>query len=157
MRGHAPNPAINPDAAAPRRLSCPLGSFQEFILNKVVYVEAFFKPVGKNVTVKVPTGETKKGLFGGEKEVTRKEEKWQQTGWSDREIDGGRLAQDIAKATAQLNSEGFDVIAVESVISGAYNYSYELKFPQGVNGGAGYGYGYGYSYTEGVTIIAKKS
>jgi len=34
-------------------------------MNKVVYVPAFFKPTGKEVTKKVPTGEKKKGFFGG--------------------------------------------------------------------------------------------
>lgn len=125
-------------------------------MNKVVYVEAFFKPIGKEVTIKVPTGETKKGLFGGEKEVTRKEKQWEQTGWSNREIDGQRLANDIAMATEELNSHGYEVVAIESVTSGAYDYKYEVKFGGINHGGGGYGYGYGYSYTEGVTIIAKK-
>lgn len=125
-------------------------------MNKVVYVEAFFKPVGKEVTVKVPTGEIKKGFFGGEKEITRKEQQWQQTGWSNREIDGRRLASDIAAATEKLNSEGYEIVAIESVISGAYDFKYEVKFGNVNHGGGGYGYGYGYSYTEGVTLIAKK-
>ncbi len=129
---------------------------KEVTLNKVVYVETFFKPEGKEVTVKVPTGETKKGFFGGEKEVVRKEQQWQQTGWSDCEIDGQRLAKDIAAAVEKLNSEGYEVVAIESVISGAYNYKYEVKFGDIDHGGGGYGYGYGYSYTEGVTIIARK-
>jgi len=46
-------------------------------LNKVIYVQAFFKPIGKEVTKKVPTGEKKKGLFGGEKEVFKKVKEWQ--------------------------------------------------------------------------------
>jgi hypothetical protein len=119
-------------------------------------VEAFFKPVGKEVTVKVPTGETKTGFFGGEKEVMRKEQQWQQTGWSNREIDGRRLAKDIAAATEKLNSEGYEIVGIESVISGAYDYKYEVKFGGINHGGGGYGYGYGYSYTEGVTIVARK-
>lgn len=125
-------------------------------MNKVIYVEAFFKPVGEKVTVNVPTGETKRGFFGGEKQVTRKDQQWQQTGWSDREIDGPRLAKDIAAATEKLNSEGYEIVAIESIISGAYDYKYEVKFGGINHGGGGYGYGYGYSYTEGVTIVAKK-
>lgn len=126
-------------------------------MNKVVYVEAYFKPIGKEVTIKVPTGETKKGFFGGEKDVTRKQKSWEQTSWSDREINGHRLANDIAAATEELNSQGYEVVAIESVTSGAYDYKYEVKFGGMNHGGGGYGYGYGYSYTEGVTLIAKKA
>lgn len=126
-------------------------------MNKVVYVKAKFKPVGKEVTVKVPTGETKKGFFGGMKEITVKEKEWQQTGWSDCEIDGERLSNDISSAVEKLNSEGYEVIAVQSVVSGAYNYKWD-KYSSSGNSGAStcYSYGYGYSYTEGATIIAKK-
>ncbi|EMV9345812.1 hypothetical protein AADU82_004566 [Vibrio alginolyticus] len=42
-------------------------------MEKVVLVKSYFMPVGKEVTVKVPTGEKKSGLFGGEKDVYRKE------------------------------------------------------------------------------------
>lgn len=87
----------------------------------------------------------------------RKEQKWEQTGWSNREIDGRRLANDISAATEELNSQGYEIVAIESVISGAYDYKYEVKFGGVNHGGGGYGYGYGYSYTEGVTIIAKKN
>lgn len=126
-------------------------------MNKVVYIKARFKPVGKEVTVKVPTGETKKGIFGGVKEVTVKEQEWQQTGWSDSEIDGERLSNDINSAVDNLNREGYEVIAVQSITSGAYNYKWD-KYSSSGNSGAStcYSYGYGYSYTEGVTIIAKK-
>ncbi|RUR29683.1 hypothetical protein ELY33_12120 [Vreelandella andesensis] len=122
-------------------------------MNKVVYVSSYFKPVGKAVKVKVPTGEKKKGLLGGEKDVTRTEEKWEQTGWSNCEIDGERLADDIAKAVKLLNSEGYEVVSISEALSGAYNYLYATT---GGQTNAGYGYGYGYSYTEGVTIVAKK-
>jgi len=126
-------------------------------LNKVVYVKAKFKPVGKEVTIKVPTGETKKGLFGGEKEVTVKKQEWQQTGWSDREIDGELLSEDINLAVEKLNKNGYEVVAIQPITSGAYNYTWGNYGTAG-NGGAPtcYSYGYGYSYTEGVTIIAKK-
>jgi hypothetical protein len=128
-------------------------------LNKVVYVNTFFKPVGKEVTVKVPTGETKKGFFGGEKEVVKKESQWKQTGWSDTQIDGQRLANDMNSAIEQLNKEGYEVVTIESITSGAYNYHWG-KYASAGNGNNSpstcYSYGYGYSYTEGVTIIAKK-
>ncbi len=126
-------------------------------MNKVVYVKAKFKEIGKEVTVKVPTGETKKGLFGGIKEVTVKEKEWQQTGWSDSEIDGERLSNDINAAVEKLNAEGYEVIAIQSITSGAYNYRWD-NYSSSSNGSAStcYSYGYGYSFTEGVTIIAKK-
>lgn len=126
-------------------------------MNKVVYVKANFKPVGEVQTVKVPTGEMKKGFFGGEKPVTEKEKQWVQTGWSDREIDGERLARDIESAVAQLNREGYEVTTIVPTISGQYNFKYEHR-PGGVNhGGSGYGYGYGYSFTEGVTIVGRRT
>ena len=123
-------------------------------MNKVIYVNSFFKPVGKTKTVKVPTGEKKKGFFGGEKDVTTKEERWEQTGWSDCEIDGERLASDIDKAIELLNSEGFEVVSISETTSGNYNWNYRTG--GSANSGWGFGYGYGFSYTEGVTIIAKK-
>jgi len=103
--------------------------------------------------VKVPTGEKKKGFLIGEKDVMRTEEKWEQTGFSDHEVDGERLANDIAKAVDSLNSEGYEVVSISGILSGAYNYHWATT---GGNTNAGYGYGYGYSYTEGVTIVAKK-
>lgn len=134
--------------------------------NKVVYVKAFFRPVGKNVTVKVPTGDKKKGLFGGEKDVMTKETRWEQTGWSDCLIDGERLSKDIGTAIKTLNQEGYEVVTIMPIVSGSYNYQYQsqgissnrrvLSETEKVSGGASYGYGYGYSYTEGVSIIAKR-
>lgn len=126
-------------------------------MNKVVYVKAFFKPVGKNETVKVPTGETKKGFFGGEKEVFREEEQWVQTGYSDCEIDGDRLANDITATVSQLNEQGYEIVSINEVTSGRYSWAYKTNGGGGMNGGWGYGYGYGYSYTEGVVVVAKKS
>ncbi|QAX84935.1 hypothetical protein C2E19_14185 [Pseudomonas sp. DTU12.3] len=125
-------------------------------MNKVVYVPAKFKPVGKEVTVKIPTGETKKGFFGGLKEVTVKDTEWQQTGWSDCEIDGEVLSQDIASAVAELNAEGYEVVAIQPIISGAYDYKWDKYSSADTGASTCYSYGYGYSYTEGTTIIAKK-
>lgn len=134
--------------------------------NKVVYVKAKFKPVGKEVTLSVPTGEKKKGFLGGEKEITRKETRWQQTGWSDCEIDGERLAEDIADTIVQLNEDGYEVVSVLPITSGNYFYKYQsqgvtshrrmLSETEAVSGGASFGFGYGYSYTEGVSIIARE-
>lgn len=112
------------------------------------------------------TGETKKGLFGGEKEVLKKEKIWEQVGWSDCEIDGERLNHDINTALEQLNQEGFELVAIVPIISRGYNYKYQVggmsyfreKFRETVRSeGVNYGFGYGYSYTEGVSVIAKKT
>ena len=133
-------------------------------MDKVVYVAAYFAPIGKEVTVKVPTGETKKGLFGGEKQVTVKEKQWQQTGWSDSQIDGARLAKDIAAAVDELNANGYRVSSITPITSGNYDFKYQYKegsggggsssYINGISGAFGYGYGYGYSYTTGVVIVA---
>ena len=125
-------------------------------MNKIIYIKAEFKPVGKIKKVKVPTGQKTKGFFGGEKEVMTKEEHWEQTGWSDCEIDGERLAKDISDAVDDLTEEGYEIVALSETTSGKYNWSYRTG-SVGAHGGYGYGYGYGFSYTEGVTIIAKKS
>lgn len=126
------------------------------MINKVVFVEAKFKPVGKVQAVKVPTGEKKKGLFGVEKDVMTKEQRWEQTGWSDCEIDGGQLSEDLQNAILNLNNEGYEVVSVSPVTSAKYNYEWAQQKGGVDHGGSGYGYGYGYSYTEGFTVVAKK-
>ncbi|QTP58325.1 hypothetical protein HNO53_06125 [Billgrantia antri] len=127
-------------------------------MNKVVYIPAYFEPVGKNKTVKVPTGEKKKGFFGGEKYVTKKETQWEQTGWSDCRIDGERLANDLAEVVDGLNSEGYEVVSVTPVTSGAYDWKYQVQSGGAAdNGYGGYGYGYGYSFTNSLIVTAKKS
>lgn len=119
-------------------------------------MKAFFKPLGKHVTKKVPTGEKKKGFFGGEKDVTEKVTEWEQTGRSNKQIDGERLSNDIAEAVNTLNQDDYEVVSITPITSGEYDGHYaQQKGGQGW-GGSGYGLGYGYSYTEGVTIIAKK-
>ena len=135
-------------------------------MNKVIYINAYFKPIGQTVTVKVPTGQTTKGFFGGEKAVYEKREQWQQTGWSDREVDGKRLSGDIADTVSSLNQEGYEIVAISPVTSGNYYYQYSdhgitssqriFGETEKVSGGGSYGYGYGYSYTEGVTLVARK-
>lgn len=130
-------------------------------MNKVVYVNSNFKPVGKYFAVDIPTGEKKKGMFGGEKEITKTEKQWKQTGWSDCEIDGTRLARDIQSAIEQLNADGYFVVNVTPITSGQYNYEYEQNGSNGydsscMGGGYGYGYGYGFSITEGVIVIGQK-
>ncbi|WP_428035099.1 hypothetical protein [Amphritea sp.] len=136
-------------------------------MDKVVYVKAYFRPIGKEITVNVPTGETKKGMFGGEKQITRKEKQWKSTGWSDCEIDGERLTEDLQRTIEALNKEGYSIKSITSILSGAYNYQYQaegitssprfLSDTEAVKGGASYGYGYGYSYTESLIVHAAKN
>ncbi len=135
-------------------------------MNTVVYVKAHFVPVGRNVTIKVPTGEFKKGLFGGEKEVTRNETRWENTGYSDSVIDGERLALDLRIAIKKLNDSGYTIKHITPITSGAYDYQYQAEgvtsspriFSDGeaVRGGASFGYGYGYSYTDSLIVVAEK-
>ena len=136
-------------------------------MEKVVLVKSYFVPVGKEVIVKVPTGEKKTGLFGGEKDVYRKEKKWEQTGYSDCVVDSKRLAADLQKAIENLNREGFSVKLITPIISGDYKYKYQAQGissskrisggTESVSGGASYGYGYGYSYTDSLLVIAEKN
>jgi len=124
--------------------------------NKVVFVKANFKPTGKVKTVKVPTGEKKKGFFGGMKNVLVKEEQWVQTGRSDCEIDGEKLAEDLQTAILDFNRNGYEVLSVSPVTSAQYDFKWKEHVGGQDHGGSGYGYGYGYSYTEGMVIIGKK-
>lgn len=126
------------------------------ILNKVVHVPAYFSPKFKEKTVKIPTGEKKKGFFG-EREVTRKEKQWVQTGFSDCEIDSARLTQDLEATITTLNEEGYEVVSITPITSGAYSWEYNMSSGGYDNKGyGGYGYGYGYSYTDSLILIAKK-
>ncbi len=122
-------------------------------MNRVVFVKAFFKPITQKKVVKVPTGETKKGFFGGEKEVFRTEEQLVETGYSKSEIDGRRLAVDLAEAVKALNEEGLEVISMTEVTSGKFDF----RFSENAGTGTGWGYGYGYSFTEGVLVVARES
>ena len=121
--------------------------------NRIVYVPAHWAPIGRQKTVKVPTGEKKVGFFGGEKDITRSESQFVQTGTSDCDIDAERLADDIAKAVAELNNADYEVVALTPLTSGTYDT--KLKF--GFTGNGGAGYGYGFSFTKGVVITARKS
>lgn len=58
-------------------------------MNKVVYVPAFFEPVGKNKKVKVPTGEKKK-VFSGEKKML-----------PEKKLNGSKLAGQIVVLTVK--------------------------------------------------------
>lgn len=136
-------------------------------MNKVVLVKCYFSPIGKEVTIQIPTGETKKGLFGNEKEITRKSKQWKQTGWSDSKVDSNRLSKDLEEVIATLNNEGYKVQSITPVVSGAYDFKYQAEGitssarlfgnTEAVKGGASYGYGYGYSYTDSLIVVAEKN
>ena|SRR5688572_18855775 len=125
---------------------------------KVVFVKAHFAPIGRNETVDVPTGETQKGLLGWEKQITRKEQRFVQTGNSDTMIDGARLANDIQLTIDQLSDAGFEIVTMTPVISGRWNATNGTFTDQGVflPDVASDWYAYGYSVTEGVVIVARK-
>lgn len=135
-------------------------------MEKVVLVKAYFAPVGKNVSVKVPTGEKKQGLFGGQKEVMKKEIQWQQTGYSESEIDSQRLVNDLQETINDLNQNGYEVKDIIPIISGGFDYKYQaqgisssrrvLSETEKVTGGASFGYGYGFSYTDSLIVIANR-
>ncbi|MFK7923751.1 MAG: hypothetical protein AB8H47_17460 [Bacteroidia bacterium] len=125
-------------------------------MNKVYYIQSHGVPIGEEKVVKVATGETKKTLFGGRKEIFRKEKRWEQTGFSQSKIDIKRLAEDIADTIEELEREGLEVESVTPITSGNYDWEFKMQAKRSSKGGAGgYGFGYGYSYTEGVIIVAK--
>lgn len=133
-------------------------------MTKTVFVQAEFITLYEEVVVKVPTGETKRGFFGNEKQVTTKIKQLQEKGKSKSIIDGEKLSIDIQLAIEKLTSEGFDkIISITPIISGDYSYKYKemdisssrtMNGSQAVSGSGGYGFGYGFSYTEGVIIMA---
>ena len=120
-------------------------------MNKVIYITSYFKPIGKNVSKNIPTGEKTKGFFGSEKDVVKKVVEWEQTGHSDTDVDGERLSVDLSNAVEELNRNGYEVVSVTETTSGRYNWA------TGAQGNiGGWGYGYGYSITEGLVVVAKK-
>ncbi|HFI1934029.1 TPA: hypothetical protein ACGPMY_004492 [Yersinia enterocolitica] len=125
-------------------------------MNKTVYVTSYFEPIYKEVTVKVPTGNTKRflGLIDIDEKIRQK--KIVQDGWSDCQIDGKRLNDDINKAIQSLNDEGYEVVSITPITSGNWALKYEQNSHTNGNGKGSYGYGYGYSYTEGVMLLASK-
>lgn len=125
-------------------------------MNKSVYVTSYFEPIYKEVTVKVPTGNTKRflGLIDVDEKIRQK--KIVQDGWSDCQIDGKRLNDDINKAIQSLNDDGYEVVSITPITSGNWAFKYEQNSHTNGNGKGSYGYGYGYSYTEGVMLLASK-
>jgi len=118
-------------------------------MNAVTLVPAHFAPLTKDKQVKVATGETTKGMFGGSKPVYETRTEQVQTGTSDCRIDDARLARDLAQSVRDLNDKGWEVVTVTPVFSGRHDA--DLKLLQG----CGAGYGYGYSYTSSLVIVAR--
>lgn len=123
---------------------------------KTVWVDAFFQKKGRWEEYEEATGETKKGLFGGEKPVTVKKKRWVELNeWSDEKIDGNRLTRDLEKALNQLESEGFEVMNITPVLSGKYSWTGYSRSGAG-SGAADTCASWGFSITEGVVVTAKK-
>lgn len=82
-----------------------------------------------------------------------------QTGWSTCEIDGNVFTEQITVVINAMNLEGYEVVSVTPIISGAYSYMEinssraGIENRQEIHGG---GYGYGYSHTEGMVIVGRK-
>ncbi|EBR3468898.1 TPA: hypothetical protein G8N71_000671 [Salmonella enterica] len=117
------------------------------------YIEVWHYPDGlKELRLKVPTGNTKRflGFIDIEEKIRKKEVV--QEGWSDCQVDGERLNEDITRTVDKLNQDGFEVISITPVTSGNWGFKYDSG---SINNGTGRG-GYGYSYTEGVLILAKE-
>ena len=134
---------------------------------KNVFVAADFANKRKLVEIEEDTGEVKKGLFGKEKPVTRKVEKYVDLKKkSDSLIDGRSLAAKMDLKMKELSEDGYTVFSVSPVISGSYSSNHKegtissspriFSDTEAVSGKTGYGYGYGYSYTEGFIITAIK-
>lgn len=129
----------------------------------VKFISAPFKPVGRYIVKSVKTGKTKRTLLGGTKEETRQEKVWEQTGYSDCEIDGHAFAEILNAEIAALEADGAHIVEFIPLQSGQYDYkadgiksrrSYSLwdnQATEKVTGGASFGYGY--SYTIGVLIV----
>jgi hypothetical protein len=120
---------------------------------KVEFVKAQFAVIGKTETVDVPTGEKKKFL-GIETNVTRKEKRWIETGYSDSVIDGERFAKDVDEAVNKLSAEGFAIVSITPVTSGHWGANHGTKTID--HGVPTDWYAYGFSYTEGVLVVAQK-
>lgn len=129
---------------------------------KTVFIPAHFKPILRQTVNKVPTGEKKQNWLGFEKNVYKTEVNERIMGYSDCEIDGTRLSDDINAEISKWEARLVRIISITTVNSGRYNFNYSdaqiqssqriLGNTEKVRGGGSYGYGYGYSYTEGVLI-----
>jgi len=124
---------------------------------KTFFIPTTGKPLIKTKEVEVPTGETKKGLFGGEKPVMRKEQQQEITGYSDCFMDGFALVNAMHEVINPWLEQGYELFSITPIISGNYDWKYEKNYINNGNGQGSYGYGYGYSYTEGIMVVLKKT
>lgn len=126
-------------------------------MQKVEFIPARFMPIMEKKIRKVPTGEKKIGFWGKEKEVVENKVEWVRTGWSDSIVDGERLAEDLATTISKLNEEGYQILSVVPITSGAYNYNDQDVSKLNLdNAYLKAGYGYGYSFTSGLMVTATK-
>jgi len=112
-------------------------------MNKVVFLKAYFLPVGKNEVVKIPTREKEKRVSRRRVRCHEGGKEMGTDGFSDSIIDTGRLTKDLQETVEKLNKEGYEIVSLTQVISGQYAYDFRS-------------YGYGYSYTDGLMVVARK-
>jgi hypothetical protein len=121
---------------------------------KTVFIASHSPRRTKEITQKIATGETRKGLFGGEKQVFKKAKVHVETDeMADHMVDGARLAHDIEMAATALVSEGYEIISTMPIIGGRYSWQ---KYGASIGSSADTAVSWGYSKTDGVIITAKK-
>ncbi len=115
-------------------------------MDKIVLVPAYLGHELKSKTLKIPTGPLHADQAGGEQSSTIEETIWLETKYqSDCQVDSKRLSQDLSDVTAQLNSDGFEVVSIVPVTSGSHHASTVLDG----------GFGYGFSYTDSLIVHAR--
>jgi hypothetical protein len=115
------------------------------VKNKVVFVKAHFRPLyGKPGILKAVFGSNQLGT------ILEIPKGFEQKGWSDCQIDGERLADDISKSINKLETDGFEVVNISNINSGSYKSDYSSSDR------SSYGWGYGFSISEGVLITVNK-
>jgi len=123
-----------------------------------VFVKSTFIEVGEYRSIDVPTGQTKKNMFGKEVPITRQEQQYFVTGKSDCKVDGVQLARDTNMAVLDLESKGFRVVSITPIVSGHWNASNgNVTKVEGMiidRDVKTDWFAYGFSYTAGVMIIA---
>lgn len=132
---------------------------------KSFWLKAHFKELGiwhiKKIKIGSETKLVEKGIFKKVTEevnvpVYEEREVWVKTGISETEIDGERLTNDLNNLLESIKNDGYEILSITPVISGAYKY--DFKAPTfNADSRPSYGWGYGYSYTEGLNILAKKT
>jgi hypothetical protein len=120
---------------------------------KTIWVSAQFQRKGRWEEYKAATGEVKKGFFGA-KPVMATKKRWVELDeYSDTQIDGAKLSRDIQRVLVELESKGFDLVAITPVLSGQYGYA---DYSGGGIGTASTCASWGFSVTSGVTVTARK-